>query len=206
VTDAADISAMCSAIAASASAIAAFLALKAQGRALGEQVRPDIVLSGWSRQPNQQGNTETIGFAELRNVGAGSARPLVLNASARADDGRPLYVMTTIHLPSMDPLSRWSVDAQITVFWNNVALGDQRRKYLPITIEAYYWDSLQRRHRTKYNLFVAREVTDSIGSAVLPGVGLSSITTTINTVRWLKLSRALARLPLIGRRFRDPAT
>ncbi len=64
-----------SAVAASLSAVSAFLMWRIQRCNFFEASRPELVLTGWRRQPNFEGGSsdETIFFDTVRNIGQGAA-------------------------------------------------------------------------------------------------------------------------------------
>jgi hypothetical protein len=193
-----------SAIAASFAAVVAFLAWTAQVRSLRESFRPEVVLYGWARSTSAETGSDTISFAGIKNVGRGSARPVVINAFALADDERPIYTMSTINLPSLSPNETVDQRAQISIEWNNVPRKMDSSKSLGITITAYYWDALNVRHITTFGLLAVQDPSRTVVSnSVARGLALGTVSTRSTPVWRLKLHRQLPRLPILGRAFRE---
>ena len=195
-----------SAVAASFAAFAAFLSWRAQLRTLHQTFRPEVVISGWGRD-----RSPTIGdaitFCAVSNVGRESALQVLVNASGLADDNRQTYVMSTLDVPIIAAGATASVQSEIQVTWSNVAGGQENTKTLVIEVSAWYWDALNFRHCTDIRLLVAQQPSEvNVGAAqIADGVYLLHRRTRSVAVWWLKLSRALSRIPLLGRLVRADA-
>ena len=198
--------AMWSALAATFAAVAAFLTWAAQIRTLRETFKPEIALYGWSRASNETLNQDSIRFSGIKNVGRGTAKQIVVNAIDKADDGRLTYSMSTLQLPSLAPNEAATINCEILLWWKSVALQSAGPKSLGLTITAYYWDSLQIRHRVKLSMLVAEDPSAAhMASVVAPGVMLSRIELQSRPVWRLRVGQALSRIPIIGTKFREEA-
>ena len=71
-----------SAVAASFAALSSFLMMLIQRRNLMESVRPEMVLTGWSRREEGQGDAahEVIAIQMIKNVGRGPALNIMLTS------------------------------------------------------------------------------------------------------------------------------
>ena len=148
---------------------------------------------------------DAIFLKTVKNAGRGVAGPVVINASAIADDNRPMYGMSTINIASLEPGETVDLSAEIKIYWNNIALGPAKSKAIGINVDAYYWDSLDMRHMTRMSLFVVQDAQPfALGSSVAPGVALSTVHTTSVPVWRLKFRRTVSRVPLLGRFVSEP--
>jgi len=190
--EAATAAAVASAIAAGFSAIAAVMSWRIQTRTLRENFKPHISIAGWERVPGRREGSDQIRFRSLSNTGRDIASPVIVNCFELADDKRPLFTMSAIHLASLNAGQTWSVEGDITLYWQNApqAAGG---KHLLVNIEITYWDSLRIHHITKVALFVmARDATARLaGNTILPGVVLSFISTKSTPIWVLKLRQRL---------------
>jgi hypothetical protein len=195
------IAAIWSAVAASFAALSSVLVMLIQRRSLLESARPELVLSGWSRKTVAQGDApyEILRFERIRNVGKGSALQVVLNSS-QISNNRPTAIMSTTRLPIIAPNEEQAIDGQITLWWKNVEPNRQGHKHLFVSIDLMCWDSRGYRHRTTYTL-LAVELSSSVTLAdqIALGVALSNRVTVNQAIRLLRLSRAVRRVPLVGR-------
>ncbi len=193
-----------SAVAATFAAITAFLMMFIQRRNLLESVRPELVLIGWTRRAQGQGDAahEVIAFQAIKNVGRGAALHIHVSAFHKVAN-RPTASLSTTRLPILAANEATDVNGQIVLWWKNVDPKDQGFKHLAITITIFCWDSRNMRHETKYNLF-AVEVLPGVGvpDEIAPGVALTSRTTTTRPVWLLKLFSKLQRIPGLRRLFR----
>jgi hypothetical protein len=197
--------AMWSALAASFAALSAFISMLIHRRTLLESVRPELVLTGWSRRSEGDGDSahEVLAFRTLRNVGRGPALHVWFECFLNSDN-RPVYAMATKRLPILAAGDEADIDGEIIVWWKNVASGDNGFRSIPIVVKTFCIDSRSRRHETRYSLF-AVELSPGVGIAdeLMPGVGLVTRTTVIRSTQALRLRYRVARVPLLGRPFRD---
>lgn len=165
-----------SAIAASCSALTAIFVMLIQRRNLLESVRPELVLTGWSREArgfegNPEAAHEVITFKTIRNVGRGAAFHVMLNSFSTVDN-RPTYFMGSTRLPILAPNETIEVNGEIVLWWKNVNETTPGGRYLPITVSIMHWDSRGMRHVTTYSLMamelsVAQGCTDEIAPSVM---------------------------------------
>ena len=192
-----------SAIAASFAAISSFLILRTQKLSLRESARPELILTGWSRESGAgNGNRpEKISFTAIQNIGRGTALHVHVNSFSLADDQRPTFVMSTIRSPTIAPNTDVKVEAEILIWWNNVP-GPVRSKSLPVNIEIHCWDTIGFRHQTRYELLVVQTLdTMHVSDPIAPGIMLGTRTTSSSPVWRLKLSRNLKGIPVLGKLF-----
>jgi len=185
-----------SAIAATLSAIAAFLLWRTEKQSFLHSARPEIVVAGWNRAPSA--TPDKVTFNTLENVGNGSALHIYMNIFSIADDDRPMATMSTIRETLISPGSKVSINGEIAIWWNNIA-GSPGSKSLPINMEIFCWDTTGIRYLTKYNLLVSEPssklvVTNEIASGVI----LSTRTVKAESVWKLKFKQKLSRTPFIG--------
>ncbi|MBE3123456.1 MAG: hypothetical protein IMZ65_01485 [Planctomycetes bacterium] len=196
--------ALWSAVAASFAALSSFLIMMIQRRNLLESVRPELVLTGWGRLQEGQGDAahEVIVFESVRNVGRGAALRVILNGSMA---NQPVTTMAPGYIPLLAANEASDVNGSIHLWWKNAeAQGNKGFKYFPVMITIFCWDSRGMRHETRYSL-MALELSGNVGGTneVAPGVILAGRTTTTRPVWLLKLFRELGRVPLLGRLFRQ---
>ena len=168
------------AIAASFSALTAFLMLLIQRRSFLESVRPELVLADWNHLSAGTGNSahEVISMSLIRNVGRGAASNILMTATDN-EGGRPLATMGLTRIPSiLAPGEGNTVDAQIIIWWKNVAPNQQGDLYLPIHIVIYCWDARNRRHQTTYTLLASPlSAPNHFSDTIAPGLVLLRRTT-----------------------------
>lgn len=190
-----------SAIAATLSAIAAFLLWQTGQRSFQHSARPEIVVTGWNRDP--LATPDKITFDAVENVGNGSALHVHMNAFAMADDDRPTVIMSTMRESLISPKSHVTVKGEITIWWKNIA-GSPGSKNAPINMKIYCWDTTGIRYLTKYNLLVMEPSRNIITTdEISPGVMLGGRSVEWESVWKLKLKQKLSKLTLIGKLFRD---
>ena len=194
-----------SAVAASFAAIASFLIFLNQRRNLLESVRPELVLTGWTRggryPARDKDGPEIITFETIKNVGRGSALHVIINCGHIVDN-KPTAVLSTTRLSILAPNEDKQMNGEISVHWKNVPSKTHGHKSLPITIEILCWDSRSMRHQTFYKLY-AVELTPSvaISDPIARGLALTSRTTIVRPVWQLKLLRRVKRIPGVGKLF-----
>jgi hypothetical protein len=149
---------------------------------------------------------DSVHFTGIKNVGRGTARQVVVNAFAEADDTRPTYVMSTLHLPGLAAGEAATVDCKIVIWWKNVPKRGPGPKHVVVSVIVYYWDALQMRHHLKFSVLVAEDPTKvHVLNPLAPGLGLPMIAVRSDPVWRLKVRGALAKLPIVGQRFRENA-
>lgn len=193
------IATICSAVAATLSAIAAIVMWRTEVNILRHTARPELILSGWSRGPVGERSTEKIAFKHINNVGNGSAIHPYVNSFSIADDKRPLVSMSTIWGDVIPPGGCLDVKDEMLIYWNNVA-GEPGSKSVPINIDMFCWDTIGLRYRVKYSLCVG-QLSGKIHMAneIAPCVMLGSRVVEVQSVRSLKIKRKLSKWPVIGR-------
>ncbi len=172
-----------------------------QRRNLLESVRPELVLSGWTRRAEGQGDAahEVIAFQSIKNVGRGAALRIYLHA-AHEVAGRPTANLSSMtRRPILAANEATDVNGEIVVWWKNVEPAERGPKYLAISIRILCWDSRDMRHETRYNLFAVELATVGLTDEIAPGLALASRTTVTRPVWLLKLFRQLSRIPGLGR-------
>ncbi len=190
-----------SAIAATFSALAAYLSWQAQMKTLRHSFRPELVLSGWQRLQPRETSQELVTFSSIKNTGRDTARQITINAFALADDDRPTYFMGTQNISSLTPSEQAELDGRIIVNWKNVAKHSSGGKNLPLEVSVWCWDTLGVRHVTKLSLMLLEDPSTPVGGAaqLAPGVYLSYQTTTSVPVWKLRLKNVIRKIPLLGR-------
>lgn len=192
-----DWAAIFSAIAASFSAIAAFLTWRSQDQHLSESFKPEVVLGGWARP-----SVDCVTFTTVKNIGRGTAQPVVINGSDFAAGQSPLYTTSSISLPGLASGEERKVDGCINIVWANVAPSMPSTKTLFIRVNCIYWDALSRRHIVRTGLFVLQHTSPSIqidGDSIGRGISLGTVQVTISRVGWLKVRRWFWKVPLLSR-------
>jgi hypothetical protein len=194
------------AVAASFAALSSFLIMLIQRRNLLESVRPELVLTGWSRTTQGEGDAahEVITFQSIKNVGRGAALTVIPYVHELLD--RPPFILTTnpvLHI--LAPNETCDVNGSITVWWKNVQADKLAFKCLPISLRIFCWDSRDIRHEIRYNLLV-HEISANIirSNEVAPGITPRRDHRTITRPTWLiRLRMRLGRIPGLGRLFRE---
>lgn len=193
-----------SAVAATVSAASALLALRFGRANLHQSVRPELHLIGWSRHEIQRGDltVDTIKIATINNLGRGAALRVYINIEDNLRNGRvPLAFMPTVRCPLVGTDGEEKLELEMSICWENVKQSKVGGKFISPSIVIYSWDTLDRRHKTTFRLFVVPlSVTNSLLSdQVADGVSLSMRSTVSRSVWLLKLQRALSRLPGLRR-------
>ncbi len=189
------LAAISSAVAAAFSAAAALLSWRAQVRQVRESVRPELLLSGWIREKDSASGLDAIRFQVLSNVGRGTAKNVVLNAHAMADDGRATYEMSTRTVPSIPEGGHFEINGTILLWWNAVSNLGQGPKSLSLNVRIRFWDSVGVRHDTTVMLCVFEDANMPYGGTlVAPGVGFKHLDVRSESVWWLQLRRRFGKL------------
>lgn len=160
--------AILAAIAATAAALSSIAILWVQRTKLFEDVRPQLVISGWRRNDTSSGNpcTEII-IDNIQNVGSGTALHVNINAFEIADDNRPTHVSQTINIDIIAPGQTIVINQIIYIYWNNVTLkGNTKIEFPAVKIIAN--DTLGKHlHYTKYELAVFKNPAAQIAMELL---------------------------------------
>ncbi len=177
-----------SAVAAIFAAASSFMIFLVQRGNLLESVRPELVLTDWERYVEGEGDAarEVLCFRNIRNVGRGAAMHIMINLGRSGDP--PTAALGTISRPILAPDEESQIDAQISLWWKNVA-PLKGTKFLHINLVIFCWDSRGRRHETRYSLLVV-ELRENVivADPIAPGVTLGSRRVTSRSVWFLKLS------------------
>ncbi len=180
-----------SAVAAICAAASSFMIFLIQRGNLRASVRPELVLTDWERHVEGEGDAarEVLCFRNIRNVGRGVAMHVNLNLDWSGDP--PTAALGTISRPILAPGEVDQVDAQIYLFWKNVA-PQKGTKFLHIKLVIFCLDSVGNRYETRHHLLVV-ELRENVNVAwttnsVAPGVTLGPRHVTSRSVRFLKLS------------------
>lgn len=166
--------------AAAFSALSSFLIWRISRQNLLAAVRPELVLGGWTRRPLRTGDTEldAVVFETLTNVGRGFAMHIHVNAY-HIDEAtnRPIFVLSSLHLPTLAPNETATANGEIALYWKNVEPDEAGSKHLPIAIELIYRDSGSMQYKTRYVLVAVPErqaVANPIARGVMQGERLTT--------------------------------
>jgi hypothetical protein len=171
-----------------------------QRRNFLESIRPELVISEWSRTTRPPGVgdiQDAVSFGRIKNIGRGSALSVVINATAERKNA-PLAVMSTASIPILGPGEERPIAGMIIVFWKNHESTDRPRSLqLPIVI--WCWDSRGNRYFTTYRIFISESMDRIVGGAenVAPGVASLTRRAAFTSVFWLRIEK---RLPAFMRR------
>lgn len=191
-----------SAIAAAASAAAAWLSLRTNRRSLRESFRPVLDPGTWDRgtRPGVAIGGDTITFRTVVNTGRGLARGVVINAHAMADDDRPMYFMSSLRLPIIAPGATVQVPGEISLIWKNVPAHGGHSKSLGVVVRMDYWDTVDMYHRAETTLLVNEDLNHPFGlGPVARGVGLINYQVSSEPIWRRRIRHRLGRLPGFGR-------
>lgn len=190
-----------SAVAASFSALTAYLSWRAQVRTLHHSFRPEIVVANWTRASGPTETGDQLFFSTIKNTGRDTARQIIVHASGKADDERLTYVSGNVNVAGLVAGEQVTVDGRIILLWSHVPKHGTLGKLLSITVKVWSWDALGIRHTTKLLLLVMESAEAQLANAVClaPGVFLQSQTTESVPVFRLKILNAIGRIPLLGR-------
>src|SRR5262245_50736519 len=109
-----------SAIAATFSAISAFVVMMIQRRALLEAARPELVVDGWGREYRGEGEDtyEVITIKKIWNVGKGAALHVSFQMLDQTDE--PVALIPSVHIPIIGADERLEIgDNPIRLWWEN---------------------------------------------------------------------------------------
>lgn len=195
------VAAVFSVVAGACSAIASFQIMRIQHRNRLDAVRPELLLTSWTRtqQPSGDG-AEILAFQTITNVGKGAATNMLF-ASPDFDTERPTAMLSTIHLPILPAGDSRALDGRVMVCWANVPKSSNGIRYLHLAIKIDCTDSIGIRHQTEYRYFVQPpgDYSPLMGMPeVAPGMALTQRTTKSRSLRRLRLianaQRVQARL------------
>lgn len=192
-----------SAVAASFSAIAALTIMYINRRNMIDSATPEIVINGWNRELKKIGDKEydCLTFSKILNAGRGTAFHLYINAT-NIKNNLPLTFSSTEHISIIPSGKEVDIEGEITLVWKNV----NEHRLLPIEISIYSLSSKAYRYHTIYRLLAVESNKNHIlvgGSIVAPGIMLTQRNTISQPMWKLKVNGYLARLPAIGRLFKD---
>lgn len=190
-----------SAIAASFAALSSFFILLIQRRNLLESARPELVLTGWNRRVEGEGDAahDRISFQTIKNVGQGAALHIHLS-TLHVNEKRPTAMLSTVRLPILATDEASNINGEIVVWWKNVKPDARGHKHLPITVVIFCWDSRGMRHETRYSLLAVESLMNvSVSDEIAPGLMLGSRTTVTRPVWLLKLVTKARRVPGFSR-------
>ena len=144
------------ALAATFSAISSLLIYRIQRDNLRESVRPELVLSGWSRSTvTQSGDlvSDRIIIGYISNVGRGVALDVEIYIT---DDTNPsIFVMGRIPIPLLAKDDQKSIGGYISIFWDNVPDSEEGEvKFLDLKVRIVCSDTRNWRYETQYHLTV----------------------------------------------------
>jgi len=183
-------------IAALFAALSSFLIMLIARRNLLESTRPELVLTGWTRRAEGQGDAayEVIAFQTLRNVGRGAAFNIIIYSSDIIAN-LPTAIVSSTRLPILAANETNNLNGEIIVYWKNVESDSPVHKNLFITVEILCWDSRGMRYETRYKLF-AVEFPEHAGmpDPIAQGVALTSRTTVARPTWLLKLFSGFKRI------------
>ena len=104
-----------SALAAILAAISSFLIWRFQRQNLLESVRPELVLTGWSRKRSPGDRADIVQFSSIKNIGRGPALHVTLNAS-EISENRPVFIMSTARFPILARDEEISIAGDIRIW------------------------------------------------------------------------------------------
>jgi hypothetical protein len=192
-----DSAAIWSSVAATFSAVAAFLLWSTEKKSFRHSIRPELVLSGWRRfQDKDRPDEDLFAFTTITNVGRGPALHVYINSSLVGEDNCPRVFMSTLRHAILAPGDHVQVDGTMSILWKNIPTKYAGAKTVPISIDALCWDTTGVRYRTQYRL-LAMEMSSlaMFSDSVAPGVSLAVRVVTHTSVWRLKLIRWCARVP-----------
>jgi hypothetical protein len=185
------------AIAASFSALSSFLIWRVQRHNFLESIRPELVLSGWSRKEE---TWDTITFDTIRNVGRGVAiRVMLRNAdewfATRFDPTAKRRWEFSAHCDSIQilaPGETMTIPGRILLCWDAAVPDKHGQKYISVLIGMFCWDSRWTRYETIYQLLAVAPVERVGGDdLVAPGLFLHDRRVRIRSALSFKIANKL---------------
>lgn len=192
-----------SAVAASFSAIAALTIMYINRRNLIDSATPEIVIDGWNRELKKIGNKEydVLTFSKILNTGRGSALHVFINAT-NISNNLPLTSFSTERISIIPPGKEVNIKGEITLWWKNVdkhGLLPMKISISSLSSKGYHYDTIYRLTAVELN----KNLMLAGGGVVAPGIMLIQRKTISRPVWKLKVNGYLAKLPAIGRLFKD---
>ena len=162
-----DFPAICSAVAAAFAAFTSFLMWRIARNSWHHSVRPEIVLTDWSRFKRVEGESlhEVIKIEKIRNVGNGPALGVIPSGKI---DNPPTAVLSADVIPILASDETLDYNGEIAIWWKNVKEEKTGGKILPIKIQFYCWDTGRSRHTTEYTFLAFEHGSGS--NEVAPGL------------------------------------
>jgi hypothetical protein len=135
-------------------ALAAFLTFVVQRRELLESVRPELLLSSWTRDTTPGANppSDRLLITYLQNVGRGTAFHVRVHCIAR-QGGTLVAVLPPHQIPIVAVAEQITIAETLTLLFQNVVKG-RDTKTLGITVHATCWDSRGTEYDVQYRLFI----------------------------------------------------
>jgi hypothetical protein len=174
-----------SALAATCSAITAFLIWREQHKNLLESIRPELILADWSRESSDRGDSLFLGL--IHNAGRGPALHVSINILYDLAGKAPAAVMGSVRLNIVRPGKDETVKAQVHLYW-----ARSTRDAIAIPIEVTYFDLHGNGYRTLHRLLAFRTIRVFGGEEIVPGI--------VSAERYTK------RLPIRRMRLRGTST
>ena len=174
-----------------------------QRRNLHESVRPELVLTEWSRKQPSEGSTseDIIAFRNITNVGRGVALRVLMYTPSQ--DFGTYSIVNTSPLHILAPDQTAEVNYSIYLRWNTTQVRPAHN-LIPITLKVLCWDYRNVRYVTTYKLLVSAEEALVAGMAeIAPRVWLGDRTTVRRPTWLLRLRSRGGRIPYLGRLFRE---
>jgi hypothetical protein len=181
----AGISALVATISATAAILAVFISfqiMQIHERSLLESIRPELMLTDWSRKTD--GNSDVIYVRMIRNVGRGCAAPVIPQSSSwvgtSATQPPAIQPATSIFWRDVEllaPNESKEINGTIKMYWKYVkATTNGNQKMVLITIDLFYWDSTRTRYQVKYDLEIVEPpyLIRVLNDEVAPGVRVIS--------------------------------
>jgi hypothetical protein len=166
------------AVAASFSALSAFLVMRIQKQNLMESVRPDLLPMEWVRPFKMFGAvTEIIGFRKIRNVGRGTAFNIAISGKYQKmppDGGLPTVAVNYCSLLLVGVNEMADINGEVWIHWNQ-AETSQGIKAVMFTMTIDYTDVRDVLYHTEYRVVAFHgETTPRSPAASNLAPGLSS--------------------------------
>ena len=197
-----------SAVAASFSALSAFLVMLIQRRNLVETVRPELIPLDWTRFEQGEGESrhEIIAFRKIRNVGRGAAFNVHISTKQTLKEGDfPTVLMPGFRTAVIAPNESIDVDGRVVVWWKNIKIKEDGppHKYAFITMTISFTDARDVRHFTDYSAFAVYPAEAMVGlndGDLAPGLSWLSRQTERKPAWRLKI---MGKIRQIGNAFRN---
>lgn len=182
--------------------------MRLQRRNFLDAARPEIVLGGWARIAYGPTLQDTILVRTIKNVGRGVALQLAVECEyPNASDLTALG--SSVRIPILAVDEEQSMSFSIAPYWESVRDAPKSPRSMLVNVRVSAWDVNGYRHLTWYRTIVFDPSYGqgagafSLLDELAPYVGLLSRTTTRRSLRGIRFRNRLARIPWIGKRFRD---